>query len=112
MYIYSQVTNGNGACARYACNMRGDQIREGQAISEGITKTVQFRYERAGRLSEKRELIARWNEGGAKRSIQEAVTPYRRDTNGNCINMYSQRIMMLLSMMDLDIATATMRRIG
>lgn len=107
MYIYSQVTNGNGACARYACNMRGDQIREGQAISEGITKTVQFRYERAGRLSEKRELIARWNEGGAKRSIQEAVTPYRRDTNGNCIKH------VLPEDYDAaDIATATMRRIG
>lgn len=82
-----QVTDGTGACARYAYDVRGNRIREEQTISEGIIKTIHSHYDRAGRLSEKRELIAGWDGEGAKRTIQEAVTTYKRDANGNIIQI-------------------------
>ena len=78
-----QVTDGNGACVRYTYDVRGNRIREEQSISEGITKTIQSRYDQADRLFEKRELIAGWDGKKFEKSIQEAVTVYGRDANGN-----------------------------
>ncbi len=78
-----QVTDGNGACVRYAYDVRGNRIKEEQIISEEITRVIQSRYDRAGRLSEKQELIAGWDGEGPGKTVQTAVTAYRRDAGGN-----------------------------
>ncbi len=78
-----QVTDGTGACVRYAYDVRGNRIKEEQTISDEITKNIQSRYDRAGRLSERRELIAGWEGEGCKKTVQAAVTTYGRDANGN-----------------------------
>ncbi|RKI99939.1 RHS repeat protein [bacterium D16-54] len=78
-----QAEDGNGACIRYEYDVRGNKTKEEQVISEDVTKTICFRYDRAGRLSEKKELIAGWAREGFEKSVQAAVTIYGRDANGN-----------------------------
>lgn len=78
-----QVTDGNGACVRYGYDVRGNRTREEQTISEEITRVIQSRYDRAGRLYEKLELINGWDGEGDRKTVQAAVTAYRRDANGN-----------------------------
>ena len=78
-----QAEDGNGACIRYEYDVRGNKTKEEQVISKDVTKTICFRYDRAGRLSEKKELIAGWAGEGFEKSVQSAVTIYGRDANGN-----------------------------
>ena len=72
-----QAEDGNGACIWYEYDVRGNKTKEEQVISEDVTKTICFRYDRAGRLSEKKELIAGWAGEGFEKSVRAAVTIYK-----------------------------------
>ena len=72
-----EAEDGNGACIWYEYDVRGNKTKEEQVISEDVTKTICFRYDRAGRLSEKKELIAGWAGEGFEKSVRAAVTIYK-----------------------------------
>ena len=72
---------------KYSYDVRGNRISEEQIISDEITKKVFFRYDKAGRLVEKREKIAGWSGEDFISSVQTAVTTYQRDGNGNVIEI-------------------------
>ena len=78
-----------GARASYLYDARGNRVSEEQLISGGedggrcVVRKTRYRYDQAGRLTEKREILDSGFTGEGKDSPEMAVTRYAYDANGN-----------------------------
>ena len=78
----TQVTDGFGACIRYAYDCLGNVVTEQRKISgdspeQEIWQKIWYRYDKAGRRIEKKERM----EGNGNPAV--AITRYQYDRNGN-----------------------------
>ena len=84
-----RVEDSLGARAAYRYDTRGNRISEEQLISDGeeggrrVMRKIRYRYDKAGRLVEKREILDSGLAEEGKNSPETAITRYAYDANGN-----------------------------
>ncbi len=83
-----RVEDGLGAVVSYCYDARGNRTSEEQIIGSGdesraVLRKTRYRYDKAGRLTEKREILDSGLEEGADRRMGLAGTRYAYDENGN-----------------------------
>lgn len=77
-----RVEDGLGAVITYRYNVQGNRIYEEKAISSEVKQIIRYVYDRAGRLTERREELDSGLEPIAG-EYKTAVTAYTYDENGN-----------------------------
>lgn len=88
-----RVEDSLGAKAFYRYDTRGNRVSEEQLISDGedggrrVMRKLRCRYDKAGRLTEKREILDSGLDETGKEATQTAVTRYAYDQNGNRIGI-------------------------
>ena len=84
-----RVEDGLGARVAYRYDVRGNRVSEEQTISGGkdggrrVVRKICYRYDKAGRLSEKREILDSGLTEAEQSVMEMAVTRYTCDANGN-----------------------------
>ena len=85
-----RVEDGLGARVSYRYDVRGNWISEEQVVSRGegedvstVLRKTRYRYDKAGRLTEKREILDSGLREEADKRMGLAVTRYTYDSNGN-----------------------------
>lgn len=84
-----RVEDGLGAKVTYRYDVRGSRVSEEQVISDGkdggrrVVRKIRYRHDKAGRLTEKREILDSGLAEADKNVMEMAVTRYTYDENGN-----------------------------
>ena len=85
-----RVEDGLGARVSYRYDVRGNRTSEEQAVRNGesdgvraVFRKTRYRYDKAGRLAEKREILDSGLAEADQSVMEMAVTRYTYDANGN-----------------------------
>ena len=82
-----KVEDGSGARLTYRYDCLNQKVYESSRISDDISRVIRYCYDRAGRLTEKREELQGGRMPGADSQAVCAITRYEYDANGNCIRI-------------------------
>ncbi|MFR1351660.1 MAG: DUF6531 domain-containing protein [[Clostridium] symbiosum] len=87
-----KVEDGSGARAEYQYDCLNQKTCESFQINKDTRKVIRYCYDRAGRLTEKKEeLENRFLQPGKKAGSVWSITRYQYDKNGNCTQVITPK---------------------